>query len=245
MKKKYDEYMSTIKKVEELFLMKDEVNFIKKITFKKDYHERFENKIFGYISSVLNSQQAMLGRNRALFLAINLGLVGLVTKIIYEYSIKECNSDIAINTGVYTLVLSVMGLASSYLWGVTTYYRRHKVWFLESLLVCLEQGYVLNNESGGPIKMINFIDDKVKVNILNQPDSVSCTVINCEARKTFKFLRLGFVAVFGAGVFLSFFIIASLYFFLNYPCYGIMLVIICFSILISIIYMFVSSWSGL
>ena len=245
-KEEYDEYISAIKKVEDLFVTKDDAKFVDEITNNEHSHQRFEKKIFGYIISALNSQQALLARNRALFLAINLGLVGLATKIVYDYSIKKYDPDIAISTGLYVFILSVMGLICSYLWGITTYYRRHKVWFLESLLVCLEQGYVLDSKAGGPIKMINFIDDKVKVDILSDSNSVSRTIVNCEARKTFKFLRLGFVAAFGVGVFCSALKIINLGFILNQPSYiGFIFILVCLSVLIFIIYMMISSLFGL
>jgi len=195
-KKKYSEYISTINKIEDLFLTKDGDKVIQNIDDEKDSHQLFEKKIFGYIVSVLNNQRTLLVRNRALFLAINLGILGLLTKIIYEYSINEYSNNIEFSTGIYVVVLSLMGFGCGVFWKATTHYRRHKAWFLESLLVCLEQGYILNSKACGPITIIHFIDDKDKIRILKNPDSISYIVGNCKAKKRFTYLRRGFNLVY-------------------------------------------------
>jgi len=187
--------------IEDLFIIPNKENTIEEIGNDQQYHQRFEKKIFGYISSILNNQNSLLARNRALFLAINLGILGLLTKTIYEYSIYEYSiyenpNDIKVNIVIYTAVLALIGIGCSYLWRSTIYYRRHKVWFLESLLICLEQGYILDSKVGGPIKMINFIDDKNKIRILKNNCSISCVVVECEAKKAFTYLWIGFVFIY-------------------------------------------------
>jgi len=197
----YNEYISNIHKIEDLFLATNKENAIEDIDDDQQQYQRFEKKIFGYISSILNNQHALLARNRALFLAINLGILGLLTTIIYEFSIYKYPIDkipdyIKFNTAIYTVILALIGFGCSYLWKTTIYYRRHKVWFLESLLIYLEQGNILDSKAGGPFNIINLIDDKDKIRILNHEYSISSNVIKCEAKKAFTLLWFGFQCIY-------------------------------------------------
>jgi hypothetical protein len=174
-------------------------------------HAIFQDKTLGYVLSILSSQQSLVARNRALFLSINLALLVIAMQKIYNLFVYDTPPPSG-STGyvaVYMFFLGVAGVIFSYLWGVTTYYRRHKAWLLESMLLHLEAGEKLKAEFGGPHSIINAIKDADVVSLLRPGSWASKIVIDCEARNIFKAVRLFFVVLWVVVVTVSFWMCMS------------------------------------
>ena len=151
----------------------------------------YERSILSYLIALLSSQQSLLVRNRAYFFTLSVALAGFGIKELLESPDVSSPADKMITM----LLIAFAGIFSNYFWKITTYRRGYKVWFIETLLLYLENNKTVYDIRFGPMELLIYCENRHFDAIL-QSSKHGIKVMNCVVRKTFKKLRLIFAASF-------------------------------------------------
>ena len=107
--------------------------------------------------------------------------------------------------GYFFWGICLIGIVAVHLWKLTTYSRRYRVWVLESMLIKMEGGCRLKRSAVGPQNLMAFLNDKQMIDLLDLDgrrggDSVGKIVADCGEREIFKWLRVGILLFYLAGI---------------------------------------------